>query len=88
MSEVHKFTFDGYPAVKLNGVPYVRADSLDAMGYVKVVRCKDCRFRDYGRLSDDGRPYCWQTAWYICDDFFCYMGEPGEPYGKKEAKPD
>lgn len=46
-----------------------------------VIRCKDCRHPDPKKLSDDGRPYCWKTGWYICDEFYCFMAEP------KAAKP-
>ena len=41
-----------------------------------VIRCKDCRHPDPEKLSDDGRPYCWKTGWYICDEFYCFMAEP------------
>lgn len=47
-----------------------------------VIRCKSCRFRDFSKMSaDDLRPFCWQTAWYVEDEMYCFMAEPGEPLG-------
>lgn len=84
MSEAHKFTFEGYPAVKLNGVPYVRADSLEAMGYVKVVRCRECKWW----WADDESPVHTQhlcrnlsssnNRWLRGEAHYCPEGEPKE----------
>lgn len=49
------------------------AKRLTAVDAVQVVRCKDCRFAEFGCCAD-GFVYCNQHQSVFPDNGFCYMG--------------
>ena len=48
-----------------------KAPTIDA---VPVVRCKDCKNREFENL-DAIYHWCEEHAWYVTDDDFCSYGE-------------
>ena len=49
-----------------------QAQSADV---VEVVRCKDCRYSERARITDNGLKICAASGMEITDDDFCSYGE-------------
>lgn len=56
------------------------SEEIEKAGYVKVVRCKDCKYR---RNDYDGFGYyeCIELRQLMCEDDFCSHGERREADG-------
>lgn len=58
-------------------VPQKYVDTLKRQGYVKVVRCGECKYWDTDRPTWGNKPYHWCSILdYFSDaDFYCADGE-------------
>ena len=65
------------PWITVNSEP-PKPPTFEDLGYVQVVRCKDCKFRDKEIVPDgawEGYVFCKKDCAGHKDDWFCADGE-------------
>lgn len=75
MSE--KIIYDGE-----DHVPHDITDLIHALGYVRVVRCKDCKYRK--KITNCTYGECIYSASMVADNDFCSNGEKKEDKTQEE----